>query len=207
MKLIVGLGNPGEKYENTRHNLGFAVLDQFLKDFQEVSKTVWEESPRFKSSTCEIEWQRKNGEIERIILAKPKTYMNNSGLSVSLISSYFKIPPSDIWVVHDEIDLPLGTMKIRLGGGTAGHKGVWSILEKMGTENFLRFRLGISSPRTKDRRKVAKIKMRETNKIVLSQFKKGEIGKVRGLIKRASNALSEGLENGLEKAMNRYNTK
>src|ERR1700687_5552098 len=124
MKLIVGLGNPGDKYEKTRHNLGFSVLDKFVKDYHSVSKTVWEENKKFKSEIIKIEWQPKKEKLQEELLAKPTTYMNDSGLAVKLISAFYKISPSDIFIIHDEIDLPLGNMKIRFGGGTAGHKGV-----------------------------------------------------------------------------------
>jgi peptidyl-tRNA hydrolase, PTH1 family len=116
MKLIVGLGNPGKEYEKTRHNLGFMAVERFLKDFEQVRDTAWENSTKFKSDIVQIEWQPKHGTLEKVILAKPKTFMNNSGLAVKLIVDFYKIPAKDIWVVHDEIDLPLGTLKIRFGG-------------------------------------------------------------------------------------------
>src|SRR5690348_15063745 len=112
MKLIVGLGNPGEKYEKTRHNLGFMVVEQFLKDFERVG-IVWDNSKKFKSDVLEI-----NVGLEKVIIAKPKTYMNNSGLAVQLLTSYYKLPTEDIIIVHDELDLPLGYLKIRLGGSS-----------------------------------------------------------------------------------------
>ena len=121
MKLIIGLGNPGEKYINTRHNLGFKIIEQFLKDFQSAKNTLWENSSKFKSEISQIEWQPKHGTLERVILAKPQTYMNNSGLAVKIITDFYKIPADNVWVVHDEIDLPLGSMKIRFGGASAGH--------------------------------------------------------------------------------------
>src|SRR3989344_7214570 len=218
MKLIVGLGNPGEKYEKTRHNLGFLVLDKFLKDFLQAKKTIWEDNEKFKCDMAKIDWQPKKGILRRIILVKPKTYMNNSGLSVRLASSFYKINPSDIWIIHDEIDLPLGSMKIRFGGGSAGHKGVMSIMNSLGTEKFWRFRLGIGHPKknqnsefriqNSDRKRKFKNRvLKKVDELVLSTFSKGEAGKAREVIKRGSKAIEEGLENGLEKAMNRFNTK
>src|SRR3990167_9713480 len=121
MKLIIGLGNPGEKYIKTRHNIGFMVVEQFLKDFEPVGKTAWEDQKALKSDIVEMEWQRKTGGGEMVVLAKPKTYMNNSGMAVKGISSWFKVHSYDIWVVHDDIDLPLGQLKIRFGGGSAGN--------------------------------------------------------------------------------------
>ena len=91
MKLIVGLGNPGEKYINTRHNLGFIIVEHFLKDFQSARNTVWEKATKFKSEISQIEWQPRHGTLEKVILTKPQTYMNNSGLAVQLISSFYKL--------------------------------------------------------------------------------------------------------------------
>src|SRR3989304_7316487 len=107
MKLIVGLGNPGEKYETTRHNLGFIILDHLLKDLKSVNQDKWKDNPKLKSEIFILDWQPKEEESKKIILAKPKTYMNNSGMAVSTISSFYKITPDDIWIVHDELDLPL----------------------------------------------------------------------------------------------------
>jgi len=213
MKLIVGLGNPGAKYEKTRHNLGFMVIEQFLKNFEPVSKTQWENSARFKSDISQIEWQPKHGVLEKVILVKPKTYMNNSGLAVNLLTTYYKILPTDVWVVHDDIDLPLGSMKIRFGGASAGHHGVESIMEKLGTDKFWRFRLGIGdnsskfNPSTTLRAKVQSSKLRDVDDFVLGKFSGHERGKVRELIKRGAKAIEMGLEEGLEAAMNRFNTK
>jgi PTH1 family peptidyl-tRNA hydrolase len=116
MKLIVGLGNPGEKYEHTRHNLGFMVVEQFLKDFHAEKDTSWSDEKKFKADISLLTWQPKQGEAVPLILAKPKTFMNNSGLTVSLISAFYKIAPEDVWVVNDELDLPFGSMKLRFGG-------------------------------------------------------------------------------------------
>src|SRR3990167_6765145 len=135
MKLIVGLGNPGAKYEKTRHNLGFMVMEGFLKAFTPVNKTVWDNKDKFKSEIAEIEWNsRKKKTLEKVILAKPKTYMNNSGMAVSLLARFYKVAPEDIWIIHDEIDLPLGMMKIRFGGSGAGHRGIESIISALGSD-------------------------------------------------------------------------
>jgi len=207
MKLIVGLGNPGDKYEKTRHNIGFNVLEKFLKDFESSKETFWEDDNKLKSYLVKIEWQPKKGKSDEVILAKPKTYMNDSGRAVSLASVFYKIEPSNIWIVYDDVDLPLGSLKIRFGGGTAGHRGVTSIMEKLGTDKFWRFRLGIGHPRLNTRGKSVKIKYRGVDKFVLDTFEKTEFGKVGELIKRTSKALQEALEKGMESAMNRYNSK
>ncbi|MEK7186116.1 MAG: aminoacyl-tRNA hydrolase [Patescibacteria group bacterium] len=200
MKLIVGLGNPGEKYEKTRHNLGFEVLDKFLKDFESVSKTVWEESKKLKAQIVKIEWQPKKGKLQDVILAKPNTFMNESGLAISLLCSFYKISPEEVLIVHDEIDLPLGKTKIRFGGGTAGHKGVTSVMEKLGTDKFWRLRLGIGST-------LKGKKIKHADKIVLGKFGRSETGKARELVKKGAKTLEEILEHGFETAMNKFNTR
>jgi PTH1 family peptidyl-tRNA hydrolase len=216
MKLIVGLGNPGEKYENTRHNLGFMAVDKFMKNFEMVERTVWKKSEKLKSWVVDLDWQPKEGELERVILAKPQTYMNNSGMAVELIASFYKIAAEDIWVVHDELDLPIGAMRIRFGGAAAGHHGVESVIERLGTDKFWRFRLGIGFTHPHSGREgredgharlVSKQFVGNVEAHVLSPFGEAEHGKARELIKHGSEAISYALEKGLEKAMNRCNTK
>lgn len=210
MKLMVGLGNPGEKYEKTRHNLGFMVAEKFLRDFQSAKNTVWENSPKFKSDIVIIDWQPKKGSLERVILAKPKTYMNNSGMATRLLSDFYKINVADIWIVHDDIDLPLGAMKIRFGGGAGGHHGVESVMEHLNTDKFWRFRMGtgLKNQKSPIRRAQGKNqKLRNVEDFVLNDFTSSERGKVKDLIKRGARAIEAGLENGLEVAMNRFNTK
>ncbi|OGH20209.1 MAG: aminoacyl-tRNA hydrolase [Candidatus Levybacteria bacterium RIFCSPHIGHO2_02_FULL_37_13] len=205
MKLIVGLGNPGTKYEKTRHNVGFMVVEQFLKDFEPVKDTLWIDNKKFKSDIAEINWKPFHGKEEKAILAKPKTYMNNSGLAVQLLTSFYKVPTSDVWIVHDDIDLPIGSMKIRFGGGTAGHHGAESIMEQLGTDKFWRFRLGIG---VKSQRPEAKGQMiKNVEDFVLGNFTGAERGKVKDMVKKGSKAIQTGLEVGLESAMNRFNTK
>ena len=201
MKLIVGLGNPGEKYQKTRHNMGFMVIEQLLKDFEPVGKTIWNNDAKLKSDIAEFIWQPKHGQSEKIILAKPKTYMNNSGMAVYLFTTYYKLQPTDIWIVHDDIDLPLGAIKIRFGGSSAGHKGVTSIIEILGTDKFWRFRMGIKGQNDKIRI------IKNVDDFVLGKFTGSEQGKVRELIKRGAKALAMGLEEGLSYTMNRFNTK
>ncbi len=205
MKLIVGLGNPGEKYEKTRHNLGFMVIEKFLKDFESVGNTVWENSSKFKSEIAQIEWQPGHGDLEKVIIAKPKTYMNNSGLAVSLLTTYYKILSPDVWVVHDDIDLPLGSMKIRFGGAAGGHHGVESIISLLTTDKFWRFRMGTGERNLKF--EVRSSKLKNVEDFVLSSFTSSEKGKIKELIKRGSNAIQTSLEEGLDRAMNRFNTK
>ena len=206
MKLIVGLGNPGEKYGKTRHNLGFMALGHFLKDAERVEESNWSQNPKLKSSIYSLEWNsRKKKSLEKVILAKPETYMNNSGLAVSLLVNYYKVSPSDLWIIHDELDLPLGTMKIRFGGSGAGHHGVNSILEKLGTDKFWRFRLGIGQ--SHGHMEIAKHMFKETGRYVLDTFAGKEASIVKKLVKRTSKAIADALEEGIEASQNRYNTK
>lgn len=213
MKLIVGLGNPGEKYERTRHNLGFMTVENFLKDFESTKNTLWENSSKFKSDIAQIEWQPKHGSLERVILVKPKTFMNNSGMAVRLIADFYKISPRDVWIIHDDIDLPLGNLKIRFGGASAGHHGVESIMEHLGTDKFWRFRMGIGEQKSPLRQgyegqvKIKNEKLRNVEDFVLSNFTGSEKGKLKNLIKRGVKAIETSLEDGLESAMNCFNTK
>lgn len=207
MKLIIGLGNPGGKYEKTRHNIGSMVIEQFLKDFTPVQKTLWEDSTKFKSDIAELEWKPLHGALEKVILAKPKTYMNNSGLAVQLLTSCYSLLTSDLWIVHDDLDLSLGQLKIRFGGGSAGNHGVDSIIEKLETDKFWRFRLGIGNPRRESGSMSHESRKKPVDDHVLSSFMSNERSKVKHLIRHASDALQMALEEGLETAMNRFNTK
>lgn len=215
MKLIVGLGNPDSKHEKTRHNLGFMIIDSLFKNYSSP-KDSFREEKKFKSQIAELKWQPKKSIGERVILAKPLTYMNNSGLAVKSIAAFYKISSEDVWIIHDEVDLPLGAMKIRLGGSSAGHKGVESILENLKTDKFWRFRMGIgeqkSSRFNRDKNPASpagrqKSKLRKIDDFVLGGFGESERGKAREIIKKGTKAIEDALEEGLEKAMNRFNTK
>jgi PTH1 family peptidyl-tRNA hydrolase len=213
MKLIVGLGNPGEKYENTRHNVGFMVVEKFLKDFEPVKKTLWQNEKKFKSDIALFDWQPKTGESTRVILAKPQTFMNNSGMAVSLLAEYYKVPPEDIWLIYDELDLPLGSLKIRFGGAAAGHHGVESVMEHIGTDKFWRFRLGIglaqkSSTVNEDGETIKVRKtVKEATDYVLGSFQTKDENKIKDTIKNSTKALETALEKGLDAARNQFNTK
>ncbi|PIR76788.1 MAG: aminoacyl-tRNA hydrolase [Candidatus Magasanikbacteria bacterium CG10_big_fil_rev_8_21_14_0_10_42_10] len=155
MKLIVGLGNPGKRYEKTRHNAGFLLVDELQKLHH---TNAWSLSKKFNAVISE-------GIINSIpvILAKPMTFMNNSGQSVGLLGHYYKLDPTnDILVLHDDKDIPLGTIKIQKDRGAAGHNGVTSIMEHLGTKKFSRIRLGIAPEKTR--------KMGDTATFVLSKF-------------------------------------
>ena len=199
MKLLVGLGNPGEKYEKTRHNIGFMALDDFLKAYEPLRNTLWEDNKKFKSDLAQVEWNRKDGKVEKVLLAKPKTYMNNSGMAVQLLMDFYKIDPSDVWILHDDVDFPSGTLRIRLGGASAGHRGVMSIIDTIGTDKFWRFRLGIGRPGESEHSGVSHH--------VLDVFTHEDHKQIREMLKRTVKAMEMGLEQDLQAAMNKYNTK
>jgi PTH1 family peptidyl-tRNA hydrolase len=186
MILIVGLGNPGKKFENTRHNIGKIVVKKFAKNFK---------FPKFKlEKKLLAEISKKEIEKEKIILALPITFMNLSGHSVKNLISYFKLPFFNLWVVHDDLDLPLGKIRISKNRSSAGHKGVESIIDILGTKNFVRFRIGIKT--------FKKIKAAD---FVLQKFEKNEKKIIDKVIDLAIGALFFSIKNGLEKAMNKYN--
>lgn len=170
MKLIVGLGNPGKQYERTRHNYGFMVVDALRENLAHHGANAWELSRKFNAEICGANY---NG--ERIILAKPMTFMNESGVAVHLLAHYYKILPADIIVVHDDKDLKLGLVKVQFERGHAGHNGVRSIIDHIGTNAFMRIRLGVAPDNLE--------KMEDTADFVLGKFGLLE----RGTIKNATN--------------------
>lgn len=195
MKLLVGLGNPGEKYAGTRHNLGFEVIGKFAKS---VDNGQWIVDSRVKSEIFKCQFSNVT-----CILAKPLTYMNNSGLAVKLLTTYYKIPATDVIVIHDELDLPLGKIKVRAGGAAAGHHGVESIMAALNSDKFVRVRVGIGNLKTLSaERKGAHV---DTDKFVLEPFISSERSQLKHLIKQAVQALETLLENGLEQAQNQFN--
>ncbi len=173
MKLIVGLGNPGKQYEKTRHNIGFMIVDALAKTWKEpynISK--WELSKKFNAEVCGT---TVNG--EQVLLVKPMTFMNDSGITVQLIAHFYKLTHRDIVVVHDEKDLPLGTIKVQTDRGDAGHNGIKSIITHIGTKDFTRVRVGVASENPK--------KMKDTVKFVLGRFGIFERKKVEQVVKQA----------------------
>jgi PTH1 family peptidyl-tRNA hydrolase len=206
MKLIVGLGNPGDTYAATRHNIGFMAVDQFLKDFAPVDKTRWKVSKKYTAEVFIGEWQRTSprhtgvapqSTVEKFILVKPQTFMNVSGTAVGALADFYQLDSKDIWVLYDDADLPSGSLRIRQGGASAGHNGVMSIIERLGTDAFWRFRLGIGRPNGHG----------NLEGYVLEPFERGENRKVGQLLKHASKALQHALEEDPQSAVVRYNTK
>ncbi|MFC1727780.1 aminoacyl-tRNA hydrolase, partial [Patescibacteria group bacterium] len=183
------------------HNFGFKVVDQLMqisKIKNQGDRLKLKMNKKFKAEICELRF----GD-ERQIIAKPQTMMNASGLSVASISKYLNIPISNIWVVHDDLDLPLGTIQIKKGGGTAGHKGLESIVKEVGNDDFIRFRLGIGRPSNNEKSKTNDEQLIE--KYVLSPFSVTEKDQASQVIKVAIGAIHLAIKLGLEKAMNEYN--
>ncbi|MGE5297814.1 MAG: aminoacyl-tRNA hydrolase [Acidobacteriaceae bacterium] len=178
MYLIVGLGNPGKQYENTRHNLGFRVLD-LLTD-----NTEWENK-----------YQSLFIKTEDAILLKPQTFMNLSGKAVKEVSKYY--PDAKLVVVHDELDLPLGTVKLMKDLSSAGHNGIKSIIEELNTQDFIRLRLGIANPELKGQV--------PAEDFVLQKFDKSEESLVTESLERAKDIVDSLLRDGFELTQSKYN--
>lgn len=195
-KLVVGLGNPGEQYIGTRHNLGFHILEKYVTDSLPVEESInfWHAERKFKAEI---------GKKDDLILARPTTFMNNSGMAVAAIANFYKIAPADIIIIHDELDLPLGQIKTRIGGAAAGHHGVESIIDKLGTDKFVRIRLGIGNLKTQGGEHGQNAFVAE--KYVLGEFGQGEKSKLKHLQKQAVAALKLVLKEGLASAQNQFN--
>ncbi len=188
MKLIVGLGNPGIEYQFTPHNLGFLTIDRIATD----------RGIEVRNRQCRALTARAEIGGQPAILAKPETYMNLSGLSVrELVAEHQVEVQSDLIVIYDELDLPFGTMRIRQRGGTAGHNGMESILGALGTDEFLRIRLGIAPER----------KVGDGAKYVLAPFRKAQEKVVDELLDTAAQAVETILKDGPAAAMNKFNRK
>lgn len=183
--LIAGLGNPGRRYQKTRHNIGFMTLDHLAKRLGESFSRV--ESKALVAKTAHQGF--------RLILVKPQTYMNDSGKAVGALVRFYKIPFENLMVVYDDVDLPTGTLRIRPGGGSAGQKGMKSIIEHLGTEDFPRLRIGIDRPPGQ----------MEAAAYVLQSFAKDETDIIQIALERATDSILAFVTQGLEKAMNLYN--
>jgi len=177
MKLIIGLGNPGLDYSKTRHNLGFRALNELISRISTDKFGIWKEEKKFQALIAESVLNK-----EKILLAKPLCFMNNSGQTVKKIADYFKIPCHDILVVHDDIDLPLGEVRLQKSRGSAGHKGVQSIIDHLKTKDFLRVRIGIA-PENKEQI--------NAEDYVLQNFTLQELESVKIAIKKAAELITE----------------
>jgi PTH1 family peptidyl-tRNA hydrolase len=184
-RLIVGLGNPDEDYADTRHNLGFACVRELAN--------------RLDVRIDRKRWQSLAGrsEAHHVWLVLPQTYMNLSGEAVAKAVKDVRVPPQNVWVVYDELDLPLCRMRIRRGGSGAGHNGVLSLINSLGTPDFVRFRVGIGKPPRKG--------SQPGRQHVLGRFTKAEAVRLPSVIDGVASALELALDAGMERAMDRYN--
>lgn len=197
MKLIAGLGNPGAEYKDTRHNIGFMVVDKLEKELARGIPPAWQKDEGKNVLTVKL------GDI---LLVKPQTFMNKSGFAVRALMDFYKLTPGDIWIIHDDIDLPLGKIKIRGKGGSAGHNGVESVIKELGTDAFIRFRLGIGKGTdATGPRENKNMRHRSVISFVLSRFRESEAGAFKHLIRHGAQAVQMALLKGLDRAMNRFN--
>jgi len=188
MKIICGLGNPGRQYEANRHNVGFMVADAL--------------AARWKCGFTQTKFDALLAQAqvagERVLLLKPQTYMNRSGQSLGAAARFYKVPPADVLVVHDELDLPFGAQMLKLGGGTGGHNGLNSLRESWGEDAYPRLRFGIGKPEgpgAKDR----------VVGHVLGDFSPDELKELDALVTRAADMAAAWARDGLQKAMNTFN--
>jgi PTH1 family peptidyl-tRNA hydrolase len=185
VKLVVGLGNPGRAYRWTRHNMGFWLVEQFAKELGiDLSRRG------FLSV-----YGRGKIENEEVILAKPLTYMNLSGEAVRRLLHFFKVPPENLVVLHDDLDLPLGKIRLRLRGGHGGHQGVKSIVEALGNDRFFRLKVGIGRPTDR---------LRDPADYVLEPLTGGEREEFKSAVERGREALKVLFREGPQEAMDKF---
>jgi len=185
MILIAGLGNPGKDYELTRHNVGFLIVNKFAESLCNVKFYS-----KFKSQIAITDFNS-----EKIILLKPQTFMNESGSAISLALNFYKNEINQILVVHDDIDLEFGVIKFKKNGGTAGHKGLESIVQSIGDSDFDRLRFGVGRPPG----------LKEAANYVLKKFNKNELKKLDIFIDLSVCAIKDYISNGINYCMNKYN--
>lgn len=184
--LIVGLGNPGREYANTRHNIGFRCVDALANRHN----LIFDDKKRAKAKVA-------SGQIgtQRVVLAKPQTYMNLSGSAVQSLLSFYRIPPARLIVIYDDLDLPVGTLRIRPKGGSGGHRGMADIIQRLGTQDFPRIRVGIGRPDPHI----------DPAAYVLRPFRDEEEPLIQEAVARVISAVETWLTDGIDRAMNRYN--
>ncbi len=186
--LLTGLGNPGARYELTRHNVGFLFIDNFIDRYQDHIREGKEEK--------KVKWWILQApSLPLCILAKPQTYMNLSGRGVSFLCERYTVPPSRLLVIHDDLDIELGRMKLKWGGGSAGHRGINSIISYLGTKDFYRIRIGIGRPAAG----------KDIKEYVLSTFEDNELISLGKVLEAASEGCTIFLTQGFEKGASYIN--
>ena len=184
MKLIVGLGNPGKQYEKTRHNTGFLMVDYLANDL----------GISFDKNKCKANYGIYNFKGDKIIIAKPQTYMNLSGEAVASLMHYYDIDVQDLIVVHDDLDLPVGKLRLRRKGSSGGQKGMANIIEHLGTEDINRIRIGISNDKQMD-----------TVDYVLGKLNKDDMKIMNETFKKASEAVQYSFDHNFDEVMSKFN--
>lgn len=192
MKLIVGLGNPGNKYRNNRHNVGFMVID----DYTRMLGLSWRYSQ---------DWMCFYAKAETNVFVKPSTFMNKSGAAVAAVSGFYNIKSEDILVVYDEVDLPFGKIRLAFNGLSAGHHGIDSIIASIGGVEFGRLRVGIGHPTRGVGKSTPSTKTLDVAQYVLEDFGTDERKELGTLIKKCEEALSAYISEGVEATMNKFN--
>jgi peptidyl-tRNA hydrolase, PTH1 family len=187
MYLILGLGNPGKRYQYTRHNIGFMVLEKIA--------ARWEVD--LKQKSFDALWNRGKIAGINVLLAMPQTYMNLSGNAASKLLAYFKVDISNLIVIHDDLDLPFGKLRLKTGGGDAGHKGLKSITTCLGSADFMRVRIGIGKPSD----------WIPVEDYVLQRFDSGETDLLRQTVCLAAEAVTDIVKSDMQQAMAKYHTK
>ncbi|MBE9115847.1 aminoacyl-tRNA hydrolase [Lusitaniella coriacea LEGE 07157] len=185
-QLIVGLGNPEKKYDKTRHNIGFEAVDILAQRWQ----TKWQDNRRFKGQFAE----GRSSTGDKVYLLKPSTYMNRSGESIRSVVDWYKLSPESLLVIYDDMDLPLGRLRLRLSGSAGGHNGIKSTISHLGGQNFPRLRIGIGKSQN------------ATVSHVLGRFSPEENKIVTDVLKLVVDAMEMSLKEGVEKAMSLYNS-
>ena len=197
MKVIVGLGNPGPQYAETRHNIGFLLVDLLAEEYK----------LQFRAKFQGL-WTEGNVEGERILLLKPQTFMNLSGRSVRELTNFYKIMGEDLLIVHDDLDLSLGKIRLRDQGSAGGHNGIKSILAELGTEKFWRLKLGVGRPPTRNSIfdiRYSNHEQRTTNiEYVLSSFAEDETTQLDEVLGWAEKATKLWIKGETDRAMNLY---
>ncbi|MBD2184602.1 aminoacyl-tRNA hydrolase [Planktothrix sp. FACHB-1355] len=192
-QLIVGLGNPEPKYEQTRHNIGFTAVDALCRCWQ-ISLS---ENRKFQA----LFGEGRSPTGEKIRLIKPLTYMNRSGQAIRSVTDWFKLPPESVLVIYDEMDLPLGKIRLRLSGSAGGHNGMKSAIAHLGTQNFPRLRIGIGKPN------VAATQDKDAISHVLGKFSDPETQLISDVLQLVVQSVELSLKQGVEKAMSLYNNR
>ena len=190
LQLLVGLGNPEPKYDRTRHNIGFVAVDRLATIW---GSPPWKEQRKFQGLFTEVPLTKG----ETIKLLKPLTYMNLSGQSIRAVMDWYKLPPESVLVIYDEMDVPLGKIRLRLSGSAGGHNGMKSTIAHLGTDKFPRLRIGIGKANGD----------KDTVSHVLGKFAPQEANLLSSVLQLVTDAVEVSLKDGLEKAMNIYNNK